>query len=334
MFLVIDGNNVAWAGFHSLRKAMGAEEPEQLVRAGLLGLTQSIVGFIVRRGEPPLPGREGQVPMGSTPVTRVAVVFDEGRPLRRRSVFPGYQKGRESNPSFMDNEKYVLEAVAQFTEMAMACLPLAILRGVNVEADDLIAATILQGDDKRVRICSTDRDFLQLVDHRISIYSPVKRLVITHENFSEVTSPSGSDGRPIAFPRERFLDYRAMVGDNSDDLPGIPSVGELTAAKLLQTAPAQAYFEKPALITNVLGRRNVKLEGALRSGEAKAIYERNRELMDLRIGASHFPDLSAMTKAGAWDEQQFRAWVAKQRIAGLEVDVACAALGAVVASVA
>ena len=53
MLLVVDGNNVAWAGFHALRRPMGADTPEKLVRAALLGLTQSVIGFAVRAGEPP-----------------------------------------------------------------------------------------------------------------------------------------------------------------------------------------------------------------------------------------------------------------------------------------
>ncbi len=57
MLLLADGNNMAWAGFHALRRAMEAETPEQKTRATLLGLTQSVLGLAVRGGEPPLPGR-------------------------------------------------------------------------------------------------------------------------------------------------------------------------------------------------------------------------------------------------------------------------------------
>ena len=53
MLLIADGNNLAWAGFHALRKPMAAETPELKVRATLLGLTQSVIGMIVRAGEPP-----------------------------------------------------------------------------------------------------------------------------------------------------------------------------------------------------------------------------------------------------------------------------------------
>ncbi len=328
MFLIIDGNNVAWAGFHSLRRAMGAETPEQLVRASLLGLSQSVIGFLVRAGEPPA----GQAhpdsvkPVSRAIVTRLAVAFDEGRPLRRRSIFPAYQTGRESQPSFMENEKYVLEAIAQFSEMA-ACLPIEIVRGENTEADDLVAALIDQSDGDAIRVCSTDRDFLQLVDERLSIYSPVKRLVITPENFTEATAPRDTSGTAIGFPRERYLDYRVASGDTSDDLPGIPGVGATTAARLVAAAPLEAYLDNVQLVTRVLGRRSVRIEGAIRSGEALATVERNRLLMDLRLAAKNYPSLEGLVTRGRWDEAVFREWVKDQRIAAMDVEAGVAALG-------
>ena len=205
-----------------------------------------------------------------------AVVFDEGRPLRRRAIFPGYQMGRESTPSFSENEQYVLEGIRLFSEAA-AGLPIEIIRGVNAEADDLVAALALGDGAGTLRIASSDRDFLQLVDERLSIYSPQKRLVIGPHNFVEATAPRDADGRAVPFPAERYLDYRAASGDASDDLPGIPSVGTLTAARLLAHGPMEEYFARPTLVTTVLGRRNLKLEGALYSGEARAAFPAHDE---------------------------------------------------------
>lgn len=313
---------------------MGAETPEQKVRAALLGLTQSVVGFAVRAGEPPDPGsagRNGQAGLFDAVaprVTRLAIAFDEGRPLRRRSLFPGYQLGRESDPSFMENEQHVLEGIRQFIELA-ALLPIRVLRGVNTEADDLISAAVLQAPEESVRICSTDRDFLQLVDERVTIYSPVKRLVITGDNFAEATAPKAADGTACPFPRDRYLDYRVASGDASDNLPGIAGIGTLTAAKLLAAAPLDHYLEHPAEASRVLGRRNARIEQALHSGEAAETVARNRQLMDLRLAALNYPDLGDYARDGRWDETGFRAWVKEQRIAALEIEAAVRCLDAV-----
>lgn len=334
MLLIIDGNNVAWAGFHALRRPMGADTPEKKVRAALLGLTQSVVGFAVRAGEPPDDNRgrrAGQASMfdrGGPRVTRLVVAFDQGRPLRRRSLFPAYQTGRESAPSFMENEEHVLAAIAQFIELS-ADLPLRVLRGTNTEADDLISAAAHQAPEERVRIASTDKDFLQLVDERVSIYSPVKRLVIEAETFVEAACPRDSSGAPVAFPRERYLDYRAASGDASDNLPGIPGVGTLSAARLLALAPLDAYLEKPGLAADALGRRNARIEAAIASGEAQQAVARNRLLMDLRLAALNYTDLGPYSTQGRWSEADFRARVKEERISGLDLETSVAALTAI-----
>jgi len=327
MLLVVDGNNVTWAGFHALRRPMGADTPEKKVRAALLGLTQSVIGFAVRAGEPPQArpaAQAGLFDLEQQRVSELIVAFDKGRPLRRRGIFPPYQTGREGDPSFMENETYVLAAITQFTEMA-AALPVTILRGENTEADDLISAAIAQSWTA-ARIASTDKDFLQLVDDRVSIYSPVKRLVVTTENFTEATAPRSSDEQPVAFPRERYLDYRVASGDASDNLPGIPGVGNLSAARLLAANPLDAYLAQPPLASAVLGRKNTRLEASLASGEAQEIAHRNRTLMDLRAAAANYSDLAPYTSTGAWSETAFRSWVAEQRIAALEVESAVACL--------
>ncbi|MEJ5222230.1 MAG: hypothetical protein WHT63_09510 [Tepidiforma sp.] len=319
MLLILDGNNLAWAGFHALRRPMGADTPERKERAALLGLAQAVFGILVRAGEPPdgRPGGQGRLFDGERPrVTGLAVAFDEGRPVRRRSIYPAYQTGREADPSFAENEPHILAAISAFEELA-AGLPIEVLRGVNTEADDLIAARALQ-ETGPVRIASTDRDFLQLVDERVSIYSPVKKAVVDAMTFADHAAPRDAEGRPAVFPRERYLDFRAASGDSSDDLPGIPGMGALTAARLLAAAPLDAYFEAPGRAAEVLGRRNAKLEAALASGEARAIAERNRALMDLRAAARLFPDLGGYRRAGEWRPAVLERWLEEQRAFGID----------------
>jgi len=310
---------------------MGADTPDKFVRAALLGLTQSVLGFAIRAGEPPLAtpqrpaGQSGMFDAPEVHVTRLIVAFDEGRPLRRRAIFPAYQTGREGDSNFMEYEKHVLEGIRQFIELS-ALLPVEILRGVNTEADDLVAAAVSEAPEASVRICSTDRDFLQLVDGRVSIYSPVKRLVITTGNFTEATAPKTAEGTPVPFPRERYLDYRVASGDASDNLPGIPGVGTLTAAKLLDAGPLDDYLAQPARVEKVLGRKNARIEAALANGEAAEAVNRNRTLMDLRLAALNYPNLAEYSRKGSWDEPSFRAWVKEQRISALEVESAVVCL--------
>ncbi len=311
MFLIIDGNNVAWAGFYALERAMKPDTPERRHRVALLGIASMTLGATARAGEPP------GAPRGAV-LTRVAICFDDGRPLRRREIFPAYQTGREADPKFVQNEPTILAAIDEFTRVAVETLPIEVLRGVNMEADDLIAALVATNRESEKRIVSTDRDFLQLVGPSTTVYSPVKKLVVDESNFVEVAAPKMSSGEPAAFPRERFLDYRAAVGDTSDDLPGIPGIGPLSAAKLLSAGPLDGYFGDGAAVRAALGRRSDAVEQSFADGSARDIVERNRALMDLRRPSPCWSELGRLTSRGRWDRDAFDAWFREQRIAAVD----------------
>jgi DNA polymerase-1 len=309
MFLIIDGNNVAWAGYYALERAMKPEDDDRRRRVALLGLASGVLGAIARSGEPP------GVTV-STPVSRVAVCFDEGRPLRRRGMFPEYQMGRERDPKFIANEPTILGAIVEFSEIALRALPVEIVRGVNTEADDLIAGLVHHHPRTAKRIVSTDRDFLQLVDAKTSIYAPVKKLVIDDQNFDACVVPKGAEGASL---RRTYLDFRALTGDASDNLPGVPGMGPLSAVKLLARAPVDAYLKDPTTVRAALGRRSDALERAFADGSAAETIARNRTLMDLRLPAPSWSELDKLTRRGTWKPDGFKAWVEEQRFSSVDI---------------
>lgn len=309
MFLLIDGNNLAWAGFYALERAMKPEDDERRHRVAMLGLAGMVLGAIARCGEPP--GKEPPEPL-----TRVAICFDMGRPVRRRELYPNYQMDREYDPKFVQNEPTILRAIDEFAA-AMHCAPVDVLRGENTEADDLIAG-LVQAEPKAVkRIVSTDRDFLQLVGPKTSVYAPVKKAIIDQSNFFEMAAPRTSSGAIVTFPQERFLDYRALTGDPSDSVPGVPGVGPLSAAKLLAVAPLDSFFGKPAAVRTALGRKSDAVERAFADGTAERVVSRNRELMDLRLPSPVWPRIGEMTSRGRWDRPTFERWYDEQRISAV-----------------
>jgi 5'-3' exonuclease len=309
MFLLLDGNNIAWTGYYALERAMKPEDDERRSRVAMLGLAGGILGAIARGGTPP--GSE-EVPK----LTRVAVAFDEGRPLRRRSIYPPYQTGRERDPKFIANEPTILGAIAEFSDVAAKSLPIELVRGVNTEADDLIAGLVQANPKVKKRIVSTDRDFLQLIDGKTSVYSPVRKLIIDEANCLEIFTPKGVTRM---FPRDRLLDYRAMVGDASDDLPGVPGVGSLSAVVMLVHAPIETYFRDPTAVRVALGRKNARVESALADGTGREIVERNRTLMDLRLRAPCWNELEALTTRGQWDQPAFQVWADEQRFSAVDM---------------
>jgi 5'-3' exonuclease len=317
MLLLIDGNNLAWAGLYALERAMKPETQERRDRVAMLGLASTVLGAIAR---------DGDASGGSKPfrATRVAICFDEGRPLRRREIFPAYQTGREGDPKFIEHESTILQAIGGFAQMASKMLPVEVIRGTNTEADDLIAGLVQAAPDITKRIVSTDRDFLQLIDSHTSVYAPVKKLVIDETNFFDAAAPKTSAGVPIMFPRERFLDYRALIGDPSDNLPGVPGIGALSAAKLLAASPLddytgeQAAFRAAQAVRAALGRKSDAIERAFVDGTATAVIERNRTLMDLRLPAPCWDQLDALTQRGRWDRAAFEQWYREEKITAVE----------------
>jgi 5'-3' exonuclease len=198
--------------------------------------------------------------------------------------------------------------------MAARALPIEILRGVNLEADELIAGLALAQPKTAKRIVSSDRDFLQLISPTTSVYAPVSKVIIDHANFDEMAPPKTPSGARIVFPRDRYVDYRALSGDPSDTLTGVPGVGALSAAKLVAAAPVDSYFGDAASVRAALGRKSAAVEQAFADGTAREIVERNRVLMDLRQPAECWSRLDELTTRGPWDRSAFESWLDEQKL--------------------
>ena len=157
--------------------------------------------------------------------TRTIIVFDgKGGSNRRRKIFPQYKMGRKMSHrlnrthDFLTREEekkmmvFQLNRIVQYLE----CLPLTIINMDNIEADDVIgycAKHIFK--DSKSTIMSTDKDFLQLVDENIKVYSPTKKKMYDEEKVVEEYGISSHN----------FLLYRMLDGDVSDSIPGVKGVG-------------------------------------------------------------------------------------------------------------
>ena len=157
--------------------------------------------------------------------TRTIIVFDgKGGSKRRRKIFPQYKMGRKMSHrlnrthDFLTREEekkmmvFQLNRIVQYLE----CLPLTIINMDNIEADDVIgycAKHIFK--DSKSTIMSTDKDFLQLVDENIKVYSPTKKKMYDEEKVVEEYGISSHN----------FLLYRMLDGDVSDSIPGVKGVG-------------------------------------------------------------------------------------------------------------
>ena len=175
--------------------------------------------------------------------TRTVIVFDgKGGSNRRRKIFPEYKMGRKMSVRLNrttgvsltreDEHKMMIAQLNRVIEY-LECLPLTITNVENVEADDVIGYCAKHLFKDKVTIMSTDKDFLQLVDNRIKVYSPTKKLMYDEER---IKNEYGIDAK-------NFLLYRILDGDKSDGIPGIKGAGLKT---LLKVFP---YLESPHQFT-------------------------------------------------------------------------------------
>src|ERR687898_322986 len=153
----------------------------------------------------------------------IAVAFDIGAPTVRLEKYAEYKAGRAEAPGeFREQLGLIVEV--------LETLRIPVLGIERHEADDVIATLALQAVEEGIdtTIVTADRDFFQMVRPGISVMFNVKGISdIRRYDVEAVTARYG-------LPPEKYLDFVALKGDPSDNIPGVPGVGDKTATKLVQ----------------------------------------------------------------------------------------------------
>ena len=165
--------------------------------------------------------------------TRCFIVFDgRGGSLRRRKIYKEYKMNRHGlrvrlnrTYDFKDYEEEHDEATKQLMRLSdyLEYLPVTIMIYDNIEADDVIGYLAKKVFKEEVVIMSTDGDFVQLVDDRISIWNPPRKKLYTPQLVKD----------DYDFYPQNYIYYRLISGDASDGIPGINGVGIKTTLKKL-----------------------------------------------------------------------------------------------------
>lgn len=205
---LIDGHALAYRTYFALTRGSGtgfttrSGEPT----AGVFGFT-SVLLRILEQERP----------------NYLAVAFDTGRTFRDE-LFPAYKGTRAKMP---DDLRPQIERIRQLVD----AFNIPRLERENYEADDVLGSAARQAVERGlgVKIITGDRDLLQLVEPRIIVSLPGKGLSDSKDYLPEdVVEMLGV--RP-----DQVVDYKALVGDKSDNIPGVAGIGEKTAASLLQS---------------------------------------------------------------------------------------------------
>jgi DNA polymerase-1 len=201
---------------------------------GLTGFLKSI-GYAIRMSDP----------------TKVVVIFDGiGGSNARRNLYPEYKANRNSSRitnhnifSSKDEESESINNQISRLIQYLQCLPVTVISIDGLEADDIIGylANKFQAHDEtqKVTIMSADKDFLQLVSDKVHCYSPTKKKIYTPKDVLEEFGVSSSN----------FLNYKILMGDTSDNIPGITGLGPKKLIKLFPELISNTKVELDEIIS-------------------------------------------------------------------------------------
>ena len=208
--LIVDSMNTFIRSFAMLQSM----NPQGHHTGGLVGFLRSL-GFLMRTIDP----------------TRIICVFDgQASSSSRKNIDPEYKANR--NIKRITNWEIFDDKDDEFQSMTMQmgrlveylqCLPITLISIDKIEADDTISylAQKFGANNKKVTIVSSDKDFLQIVDENIEVYSPIKKKTYGKKEVQE----------EIGLLPENYLVMKALLGDNSDNLTGIKGLGPKTLFK-------------------------------------------------------------------------------------------------------
>jgi DNA polymerase I len=224
----------------------------------------------------------------------VAVVFDAKGKTFRDELYAEYKANRPSMPAELRDQVQTLHAIVEAMGLPLLCVE-------GVEADDVIGTLARQAEAEgmQVLISTGDKDMAQLVDEHITLVNTMTETTMDPDGVVEKFGVSA----------ERIIDYLALIGDTSDNVPGVPKVGPKTAVKWLQEyGSLEAIIENAELIKGKVGE-NLR--------ESLAQLPLSRELVTIRCDVPlaqrpealmrRPPDTEALKRL--YGEMEFRTWL-------------------------
>ncbi len=242
--LLLDGHSLAYRAFFALPAENFRTTTGQTTNA-VYGFTSMLINLL--RDEQP---------------SHVAAAFDVSRKTFRAEAYAPYKANRSATPDEFRGQVSLIHDV-------LGTLGIPVITKENYEADDVIATLVTRAEPEgfQVLVCTGDRDAFQLVSDRVTVLYPRKGVSdLTRFTPEEVAERYG-------LTPQQYPDYAALRGDPSDNLPGIPGVGDKTAAKWVRE-----FGSLDALIDRVDEVKG-KAGDALRENLASVLL--NRRLTEL-----------------------------------------------------
>jgi DNA polymerase I len=265
--VLLDGHSLAYRAFFALPETLVTSSGQ--VTNAVYGFTAMLIKLLAE-----------ERPQG------VVVCFDKGMPQFRLDRYPEYKAGRAAMPDLFRQQLPLIREVLESLR-----IPMVELEGY--EADDLLATLTKHAREEgcEVIVVTGDRDILQLVRDGVSV-------IMTRRGISDVIrydAPTVLDRYGVS--PEKWIDFVALKGEASDNLPGVPGVGDKTAAQLINK-----YGDIEQVIAHA-GELTPKLREAIKqhAGQVRINKELGRLLDDVQL------DLDpAKLRLEAWDDEAVR----------------------------
>ncbi|GAA0554925.1 DNA polymerase I [Actinomadura livida] len=265
-FLLLDGHSLAYRAFFALPVENFSTTDGQPTNA-VYGFTSMLINVL--RDEQP---------------THIAVAFDRSEPTFRHEQYVEYKAGRQKTPDEFRSQVSLIFEV-------LDALRIPRLSVAGFEADDIIATLAVQATRAGMKtlIVTGDRDAFQLVDDDVTILYPVRGV-------SELSrmDPAAVEAK-YGVPPQRYRELAALVGETSDNLPGVPGVGPKTAAKWLTK-----YGDLDTLVARVEEIKG-KAGDNLREHLAQVLRNHQINKLDTEVGLELTPPQLIM---GQWDREE------------------------------
>lgn len=198
--------------------------------------------------------------------THAVVTFDSGGKTFRHELYKEYKAHRPEVPE---------DLITQFplVRQAVEAMNLHTLEKQGFEADDLIATIVNKSDQSdEVVIVSSDKDLMQLICERVKMYDSMKDKFITKNQVFE----------KFGVGPEKVLDLLALVGDSSDNIPGVPGIGPKTAAELLNS-----YGDLEGIYAHLDNIKQAKRKETLENNKNAAFLSRSLVTLDHNVDLGH-----------------------------------------------
>lgn len=285
---LIDGHSIAYRAFYALPKDLATSSGQ--VTNAVFGFTRMLIRLLADENPDAL-----------------AVVWDVSRQTFRTDLFPAYKAQRSRTPELLTPQFSLLEEFLEALEVPQ-------LRKEGFEADDVIASLAARAAAEGWQVLGVtgDRDVFQLVDEHFGV-------LYTRRGVSDTVkvTPEWVENR-YSVPPSRYVEVAALRGDKSDNLPGVPGVGEKTAARLIkQYGAVEDVFENLVDLTP-------KLRSNLSENRAQVLL--NKELITLRRDLElevEIPDLVRRP----WDVDRVRDLVTSLEFFSLWADLQTVRVG-------